>query len=293
MEWIDILISLVLALIMFGIGASLKLEDFRTIFSHRKPLVTGLTLQMLFLPALALVVAMVSGLSPELKMGLFIIAICPGGTTSNFISYITRADTALSVALTSVNSIMILVTIPLLSSLAFAIFLPDAQKSISVLSTSVQVFSILIVPVVLGVLFHEKMPRLSETLQTPLKYFNTLLLAFVFAIKYFANESAGGSGIQMQEVWSLLPACLGLHLGGLFISFIIARRLKIDLRKSTTIGIEVGLQNTTLALLVAGTLIGNNEMTKPTLVYSMFSFFTTLLFAMLILRGVGRRLHAL
>ena len=285
MDIIDIFISLVLALIMFGIGASLKVSDFKEMFTERKAFFTGLSFQMLFLPTFAMLIAFATNLPPELKVGLFIVSICPGGTTSNFISYIVNADTALSIALTCINSILILITIPLLSGLAINTFMTgQGEIEISIISTFFQVLLILIIPTALGVLFNEKKSNLSEKLQKPLKYGNTLLLALVFGIKFFASEESGGSGITSDEILMLLPACLILHFGAMLISYFYSKYSGLDNLSSTTIGIEVGLQNTTLAILVAGTLIGNNEMTKPALVFAMFSFFTTLGFALVTMK---------
>lgn len=285
LETIDILISLVLAVIMFGIGSSLRFRDFKSLFNNKKPVYTGLSLQMVFLPVFAFLIAYFSPLSPELKVGLFIISICPGGTTSNFISYLAKADVALSISLTGINSILIVVTIPFLSNLSISSFIGDsAVANISVWNSFLQVLFILLIPALLGNLFNEKLPSYSKRIQRPLKVINTLLLALVFGIKFFANENSGGSGISQSDIFEILPYCLLLHFGAMFFSYFFARLTSINNYQSTTIGIEVGLQNTTLAILVTGTMIGNNEMTKPSLVYAIFSFFTTLAFAYITMR---------
>lgn len=285
MQLIDILISIVLALIMFGIGSSINLVDFEPLIKRKRLLTVGLILQMICLPIFAGLIAIFSDLSPELKVGLFIVSICPGGTTSNFISYIVRADVALSVALTCINSILILITIPLLSEFAIFIFIGNVNEiNISIVSTFSRVIIILFIPAVLGVLFNEKLKSTSTKIQKPLKYINTILLASVFAIKFFASNDSGGSGIGQTEIIYLLPYCLLLHLGAMILSYLLSLRLGITSHRAITIGIEVGLQNTALALLVTGTFIGNNEMTKPALVYAIFSFFTTLLFAFITMK---------
>jgi BASS family bile acid:Na+ symporter len=281
MNTIDILISSALGLIMFGIGSSLKFKHFKSLFKRTKPIITGLSFQMIFLPIFAFLLVAFSNLSPELKIGLFIVSICPGGTTSNFISYIVKADVELSVTLTSINSILILFTIPLLSNLAISSFHGDTLVgNITIYNTFLHVLFILLVPAVLGIWFKEKFNNLSLKIQRPLKILNTLLIALVFGIKFFAGTSSGGSGISQVEVFKILPYALVLHFGTMLTSYFLAKKISINNLQSTTIGIEVGLQNTTLALLVTGTLIGNNEMTKPALVYAIFSFFTTLIFAL-------------
>lgn len=288
MHTIDILISIVLGLIMFGIGSSLRFKNFTTMFREKKPFMNGLTLQMVFLPLFAILIATFSDLSPELKVGFFIVSICPGGTTSNFISYIVNADVALSIALTCINSILILITIPLLTDFAIENFIgKNTIAGISIIHTFFQVLFILLIPAILGVVFNETLHPVSKKIQKPLKFINTILLGLVFGIKFFADSGAGGSGISQTDIINLLPYCLLLHFGSMIFSYIMSRKLSINKIKSTTIGIEVGLQNTALALLVTGTLIGNNEMTKPALVFAIFSFFTTLFFASFTMK-VGR-----
>ncbi len=282
MELIDFLIGSVLALIMFGIGSSLKLSDFQNIFNHPKGLTLGLSLQMIFLPLLFFLIAWLSPFSPALKVGLFIIALCPGGTTSNFISYIVGADVALSIALTSINSFLILLTIPSLTNLSLEIFMQTHETiKLSALETIIHVFTIVLLPAFLGLLFNRFFPKTSSFLQNPLKYINTLLLAVVFAIKFFGDQSFGGSGISFNEVTKLIPLILLAHVISILVSYYLSRAFSLSNLQSTTISIEVGLQNTTLALLVTNNILQNNEMTKPALVYALFSFFTTLLFAYL------------
>lgn len=280
MNPIDILISGSLALIMFGIGASLKPEDFRNVFYYPKALLLGLFLQMLFLPLFVWIITLYTDLNPFLKAGLFIVALCPGGTTSNFISYIVKAEVALSISMTTINSILILFTIPFFTTIGLNYYLENSQAfSLSVGQTISQVFLITLLPAILGVLFNRTFTKLSVRIQEPLKYINILLLGLVFGIKFFAGESQGGSGITTAEIKAILPAALLVNIGSMLISYAVARLIQLNNRQAVTVGIEVGLQNTTLALLVTGTLLANNEMTKPALVFALFSFFTTFIFA--------------
>jgi BASS family bile acid:Na+ symporter len=160
----------------------------------------------------------------------------------------------------------------------------DQTVQLSAVETLVHVFLIVLLPAFLGLLFNRQFPNTSEKLQNPLKYINTLLLALVFGIKFFADQDNGGSGISTAEITSLLPLILLAHLIAIFFSYYLSRIVRLDNLKSTTISIEVGLQNTTLALLITNNILQNNEMTKPALVYALFSFFTTLLFAYLFQR---------
>ncbi len=283
---LDTLISLVLALIMFGIGASIRWRSLKETFTQPKGLLIGLALQMLFLPVLAFLVVYFSTLSPELKVGIMILSFCPGGTNSNFISYLVEADVPLSIGLTSINSLLILITIPVYTNLSLEFFMDEEQSfQLPFLRTAGQVFLVVLLPAALGVFFRARFAPIALKLEKPLKWVNIALLTLVYTVKLFGGEAAGGSGITIEQTFSVLPAVLTIHLLSMLISYAFARRSLQENRKAAvTIGIEVALQNTTLTLLITGTIIGNQEMTHPALVVTVFSFFTTFLFALIATR---------
>ena len=197
--FIDYLLSAVLMLITFAIGSSLRFADFENIFKKSKPLYLGLFLQMVFLPICAFIIAELTNLTPEEKVGLIIVAICPGGTTSNFISYLIKADTALAVALTAINSLLILLTIPLLSNWAVAVFMGGhTEVSLPILNMVWEVAKIIIIPALLGLFFNRFFPNISLKIRFPLKVINTILLGIVFFIKFFGDKQSGGSGISVD-----------------------------------------------------------------------------------------------
>lgn len=277
---VDLLISLVLALIMFTIGSSLKPGQFWEIARHPKPVILGLILQMLFLPLLAFAIVDIINLPPEFKVGIMILSFCPGGTTSNLISFLVKADVALSIYLTSINSFLILVTVPTFTYLALIKFTGSGDHfSLPVGSTVLSVILIILLPVIIGIQVRRYFPDIIIKLQKPLKYASIALLAVVFAIKFFAPSSQGGSGLIWAEVKQLLPITLFIHLLVMFLSYYLAKGFLSNHKACITLGIEVGLQNTTLALLVTSTILGNEQMAKPALVYAMFSFFTTFIYA--------------
>lgn len=287
MTLVDILIQIVLGLIMFVIGSSLSFSDFRNVFTNPKAFFLGLVMQMVLLPVLAFVIIFQTDLPTEYKIGFFIVSICPGGTTSNFISYLVDADTALSIALTSINSVLILITIPMLTNYSLSFFVGEGQALIelSFLDTFLQVFTIVILPAIVGLVINRFYHHFVHKIKKPLKVVNSILLAIIFCIKFLADKNTGGSGIVIDEIIQLLPYCLLLHLATMLISYWVSVFFfSVGKVQATTIGIEVGLQNTTLALMITGTFLQNAEMTKPALVFAMFSFFTTLFFALITMR---------
>lgn len=278
--FLDILISGVLAFIMFGIGLSLKLSDFRKIFWYPKDLIVGLSLQMVLLPIFAFLLAGISPLSSELKVGIIILAICPGGTTSNFISYLIGANTALSISLTSFNSIISIISIPTIANFALHHYLGNNSVfSLPFTETLLQIVLIVIAPALMGIFVRNLFEQTAAKARYPVKIIATVLLLGVFIIKFFGQEDAGGAGLVWADLISIAPWVFTLNIGGLLIGYYTARLLNINRLNAMTTGLEVGLQNTALALLVAGTLIGNQIMTQPALVYALFSFWTSLSFA--------------
>lgn len=282
MYLIDVLIPTVLALTMFGVGTSLDKNDFKRIVRHPKTIGLGLGLQMLFLPALAFLIAVLLPIKPEWKLGLVILSLCPGGATSNFITYLLDLRTALSISLTSVNSVFILFTIPIGADLASAFFFGrHSEMDLSFADTIGNVIFVILLPAALGLLFHHRFPKTSTRLKTPVKAITTTLLALVFGIKFFAGEQSGGGDVSWADIRILLPITLAFHALAMIISYRLAVRMKREPLSAVTIGIEVGLQNTTLALLVSSIIMSSNEIAKPTLVYAIFSFFTTIAFGYL------------
>lgn len=277
---VDYLISLVLALIMFTIGSSLKPGQFWAIAKRPKAVALGLILQMLFLPLIVFALVDIIPISAEFKVGLMVLAFCPGGTTANLVSFLVKADVALSIYLTSINSFLILISVPTLTYLSLVHFDMVGQEiDLPVGETIFHVILIILLPVVLGMLARRKFPDLLLKLQKPMKYASVILLAAVFSIKFLASKDNGGSGISPEEVKQLLPIALFLHLLIMFLSYYLAKGFLSDHNACITIGIEVGLQNTTLALLITSTMLDNEQMAKPAMVYALFSFFTTYIYA--------------
>ncbi len=285
---IDQLISLVLALIMFSIGASLSTDDMRKVFEHPKRLSIGLTLQMIGLPSLMLVCMLFAPIPNIWKVGFMLVSFCPGGATSNFISYLLLADVALSVALTIVNTVLIVFTIPLFTSWTLAFFLGSSQSiDLPVWNIFSNMMRFVILPFIVGLWAHYRFPYQTTKWKDKLKYINAILLALVFTYKFLGNPDSGGTGITQQEYVVLLGIALPIQIVSFFLSYFIAKMRRLTKKTSLTIAIEVGLQNTSLALLLAAVLLDSAEMSKPIIVFASFSFFTTILGAFIIDRYIS------
>ena len=279
----DFLVSGVLATIMFGIGLSINLDDLKQIYHSPKAFFYGLFAQMILLPVIAFLIMYLTDLPPAIKVGFIILAACPGGTTSGFINVLFRGNVALSVTLTTINSILTLLTIPLLVEIALTVYLGrHSQFELPFMESFLQIFFVTLLPATVGIFVRLKWNNLAEKIQKPVRTAMIILFAGVYSIITFADESKGGSGIQIAEALKIFPYALLLNLAGFVAGFLMGFISRKGVRTGFTIGIEVALQNTTLALLVGGTLIQNNDMVKPALVYAMFSFWTALIFGVIV-----------
>lgn len=288
---IDILISMVLAFIMFGVGLSLTSTSFKNVIFFPKALIAGLSSQIIVLPIISFTITYFSNLPLPFKVGLIILSTCPGGTVSGFLTYFFKGNAALSITFTSINSFITLITIPFIVNLSLVFYYGKTTEiQLSYVETIIQIFSVTIVPALIGVFVRSRYPAFAIKTQRPLKLILLVALGVVFVIKFFAAENSGGSGVTMDEVITILPYALLLNALSMLWGYRFGKSAGLGLRNSYTIGIEAAVQNTTLAFLVAGTLLQNQEMIKPSLIYAMFSFWTSIFYTYLIKRTNGLKL---
>ncbi|MEZ4984643.1 MAG: hypothetical protein R2795_06360 [Saprospiraceae bacterium] len=286
----DVMLQMVLALIMLGVGLSLRLSDFRYVLDNGRLLITGLALKILFLPLLGWLLAMPFALPVAWQFGILLLLFTPGGTTSNVITYWFGGTSALTIFLTTLSGFITILTIPLFVNwgswyywgVGTAIRLPFW-------STVGNIFFVIVLPALLGLWVRHKRPGEAVKLERFLRPVAVVLLGLVYLIKFFAPSDAGGSGITMAEVVKLLPPLLLLNVVAMWMGFQIAVQTGINRRDSMTIGIEMGVQNAALALLIGSVYLQNEDFVKPALVYGMFTFWTTAAFGWVISRFFSRK----
>lgn len=282
-ENIDFLIDLVLAFITMSLGLNLRRKDFQKLFYNPKSLTIGLLAQMLFLPLIAFLMMSFSDFTPETKVGFIIISLCPGGVTSNLVSFLLKGNIALSISLTVINGLLCMFTIPLLTNWSLSYFIGnEADISLPVLSTIKHIALVTVLPATIGVFIRGRLPELAVRIIPILKYLLPALLLVIFTVKIFAPADKGGILLSRQEIidqgyWVLL-----LNFSSMILGYILGMFFKIDFKNKITIIVEVGLQNTALALLIAGNILKNTEMQKPAMVYAIFTFISTFIFGWLI-----------
>jgi len=282
-EHIDFLIDLVLAFITMSLGLNLSKTDFKNIVAFPGPLTIGLIAQMVLLPLSALVLMLLSDFNPEVKVGFIIIALCPGGVTSNLVSYLLKGNVALSISLTVVNGILCMFSLPILVNLALDYFINQTHLiELPVIKTIEHIALVTVLPAAVGLMIRNRLPKIADTLRPILKYLLPSLLLFIFLTKMFAPVEKGGIALTQAElveqgIWVLL-----LNFSGMFLGYLLGTAFQTNLQNKVTIMVEVGLQNTALALLIAGNILHNDNMQKPAMVYAILTFFSTLFFAWII-----------
>lgn len=263
----SVLLPLALFILMLGMGMTLRLADFKRVLVSPKATLLGLFCQIVSLPLLALGLAYVFKLPPDLATGLMLLAVCPGGPTSNLITHLSKGDTALSVTLTAVASIITVFTIPLLLGLSMEHFLGKAQViSLPFGKTLIQLMAVTLLPVALGMWVNAAWPRLTERLS---KTVNVLSVAFLAVIILAAVLKEKDLGAQFAVAG---PAAIALNLCGMAVGYAVAAGFSLPVPQRRTISIEVGIQNGTLALAIALGLLESPRMAIPAVVYSIFMF---------------------
>lgn len=275
-----VVLPLSLFIIMLGMGMSLQLRDFNEVLVHPKAVIIGLLMQMVMLPLLAVLTNLFFGLTGALAVGLMILALCPGGTTSNLYTYLAKGDVALSVSLTSIVSLIAPFTVPVFIVLSMNLYMGESTEfTLPIVDTIVQLIAITIVPIALGMTVNRYKPALAARSEKPVKIFSMVFLALIVA------------GVIAQNIEHLTDyfvqaglAALTLNVLCLIAGYWLARGLKLNQKQGRAIGIEVGFQNGTLAIVIALSLIQNSEMAIASTVYSLIMFATGAIFVWLVNR---------
>ncbi len=259
-----------LAVIMFGMGLSLRIEDFKRILIYPKAVGIGLLNQLVFLPIIAFGIANLFELPAELAVGLMILAVCPGGATSNLITHLAKGDAALSITLTAFSSVITVFTIPFLVNYSIGYFIPGGEaQQLEVVGTVVSVLVITIIPVVLGMLVFAKSPKLAAKLDLPFRRISAIFFVIIVVAAVLKEKEN-----LVRYFVEAGPAALALNIATLALSFGTARLVKLSFRQGLTIAIESGIQNGTLGITIAATLLMNSVMTIPSAIYSLIMFGT-------------------
>jgi len=276
-----VLLPLALFAVLFGMGLSLVPADFRRVFLSPRAKLVGLACQLILLPGVAFLLAVAFRLPGELAVGLMLIAACPGGPTSNIITHLSRGDTALSVTLTAISSVVCVFTIPWLVGLSMSYFL-DAETAILLpfWKTLGQLTLVTILPIALGMLLRHLRPGAAATLARPANIFSLVFLAVIIAAAILREQ-------DLPRQFQLAgPAAITLNLVMMALGFAAGALFRLGRPQRISIAIETGIQNGTLALGIALGLLDSARIAMPSVVYALSMFVTGA--AMILFFGLRR-----
>jgi bile acid:Na+ symporter, BASS family len=280
-----VLLPAALGIIMLGLGLGLTVADFRRVVQMPRPVLVGLACQTVVLPGVCLLVAEAFELPPPLAVGMMLLAASPGGATANLFSHLARGDVALNITLTAVNSVLSIVTLPVIVTLSFAHFM-GAEHDVPLQVDKVsQVFAIVLVPVGIGMMVRRRAPALADRLGRPVKALSIVLLVGIIAATIAAERANLGEFLALVG-----PAALAFNLASLAIGYGVPRLARIERRQAIAIGMEIGIHNGALAIAIASSPLGLGEpaMAIPAAVYSVIMFFTAALFGAVVSRSLLR-----
>tara|TARA_A100001015_G_scaffold75627_1_gene83950 strand:+ start:1713 stop:2549 length:837 start_codon:yes stop_codon:yes gene_type:complete len=264
----DVILPLSLAFIMFSLGLGLSINDFTRVFFKPRDFLIGLFFQIIVLPIVAIIIVLFWPLSPELAVGVMILAAAPGGVTSNVLTSYAKGNIALSISLTAINSILCVITVPIILILSlYVLGFGNLNEGQSLLNVSLQMFLIVTIPVIIGVL-------LSNLLSSFEKIFKNI------SIILFALVLIGAIVSQRENVVSYFAQAglvmLVLNIIMMIIVYFLSRYFRASKETFRCWLMEVGLQNGTLAIVVANTFFASTVYLIPAAIYSLIMYATAL-----------------
>jgi BASS family bile acid:Na+ symporter len=239
--WIAPHIPLLLGIIMFGMGLTLSLKDFKAVFQAPKSVMIGVLAQYTIMPLLAFGLATLFKLSPEVAVGVILVGCCPGGTASNVMTFLAKGNTALSVAVTSISTLLAPILTPALTLLFASKWLPVSAGSLFL-----SIVQIVLVPIILGIIVKLLFSKHVE------KSVAVLPLISVIGIVAVASAVVAVNAGKIAETGLLIFSIVVLHNGlGLLLGYLLAKMLKLNFADQKAISIEVGMQNSGLGAALA------------------------------------------
>jgi len=278
----DIFLPLALAFIMFSLGLGLTKDDFLRVAKQPRDFFVGAFSQILILPIVAFVLVKTWSISPELAIGVMIIAAAPGGATSNILTSFAKGDVALSISLTAIISLLCVITIPIIIVISLKTLMGTSiTQELSITNIAIKMFLIVTIPVVLGMLFRNFFTESAITFESISKKISIILFILVLI---------GAIISERQNIVSYFSQAglitLNLNILMMIIAYYLARLFGTGNKQKRTITIECGLQNGTLAIVVATTMFGGGLYLIPAATYSLIMFATSLIFVYIVRKTV-------
>ncbi|CUR56490.1 BASS family bile acid:sodium (Na+) symporter [metagenome] len=274
-------LPLALAIIMFGLGLDLTPADFRRVGRAPKAVAVALACQVVLLPAICFGLVVLLDLPALLGIGMLLLAASPGGTTANLFSHLFRGDVALNITLTAINTVIAVVTLPLITGFAIAYY--DRQDDVSMpLVEIVKVFALILLPVGIGMLVNSRAPGFARRMDKPVRIGSAVILAIlVLGILLDQRENVGDYLADVGLVTALFCAI------SLVVGYVVPKAFGVTGPQAIASSMEVGVHNATLAIFVAVEVLDEVEISVPAAVYSLVMFLFAALWGAWVSRRVG------
>ena len=276
----DVILPLALAFIMLALGLGLTGADFLRVIKQPRDFLVGLFCQIVLLPVVAFILIIIWPISPELAIGVMIIAAAPGGVTSNILTSFARGDVALSISLTAIISLLSVITVPfiILASLTLTNN-SSLDLDISLTNMAISMFLIVTVPVIIGMVFRKFTSNIAIKFEPIAKKISIVLFIIVLLGAILAEKDNVVSYFAQAGLITL-----ALNLVMMVVAYYFAQLLASGIKQKKCITIECGLQNGTLAIFVATSIFGGGLYVIPAATYSLIMFATSLIFVYLVRR---------
>ena len=266
----SVVIPICLFLIMMGMGLSLVVDDFKRVIKFPKAVGIGLTNQLIMLPLIGFALANIMPLRPEYAVGVMLLVLCPGGTTSNLFTYLAKGDVALSVTMTAIASVITVFTIPIVLSFSLIHFMgAGSEFQLPIAKTMISLIVITILPISIGMLIKRYKPRIADSSQVLVSRFGVTFLAMLVVFLSYVQRD-----IIVDAFINTGPVSLILNVVTMALGYFSSKLLGLNLAQRTSITLEVGLQNSTLSIFMALTLLSNYDMSMTPAIYTLIMFFT-------------------
>ena len=254
-------VNYLLMIVMFGMGLTLKFEDFKVVFTRPKDIIIGAIAQFTIMPLLAFLLSIIFKLPNELAVGVILVGTCPGGTSSNVMTYLAKGDVALSVGMTSVSTILAPIATPLLT-LLYA----GQRVNVNAVNMFISIVQVVIIPIGLGFIINRFFHKFTNHIKEILPLISVLAIVSIVAAVVSANSSRLMQVGYLIIIVVILHNCLGYLLG-----FIVGKLLRLNNAKCKAISIEVGMQNSGLATSLASTHFASMPLaTIPGAIFSVW-----------------------
>ena len=274
----DIFLPLALAFIMFALGLGLTGADFLRVLKQPKDFLVGAISQIILLPIIAFILIKIWPISPELAIGVMIIAAAPGGVTSNILTSFAKGDVALSVSLTAIISLLSVITVPFIIITSLNLLdLNNVSQNISLTNMALSMFLIVTLPVILGMIIKKILSNFALSFEPIAKKISIFLFVLVLIGAILAERNNVIAYFAQAGLITLV-----LNVVMMIVAFYVAQLLGTGVAQKKCIAIECGLQNGTLAIFVATTLFGGGVYLIPAATYSLIMFATSLIFVFII-----------